>query len=45
MVPSIVRLEDLCVRPKVSLEDKVYREIYYHYSQDDIQVDETPIKI
>jgi hypothetical protein len=27
------------------LEDKVYLETYYHHSQYDIQVDETPTKI
>jgi hypothetical protein len=27
------------------LEDKVYLETYYHHSQDDIQVNETPTKI
>jgi hypothetical protein len=45
MVLSIVKSEDFCVRPKVSLEDKVYLETYYHHSQDDIQVDDTPTKI
>jgi len=29
---------------KISLEDKVYLETYYHHSQDDIEVDETPPK-
>jgi hypothetical protein len=45
MTPSIVKLEDFCVKLEVSLEDKVYSETYYHHSQDDIQVDETPTKI
>jgi hypothetical protein len=45
VVPSTVKLEDFCVSPKVSLEDKVNPETYYHHSQDDIQVDETPTKI
>jgi hypothetical protein len=40
-----MRSRDFCVRPKVSLEDKVYVETYYHYNQDDIQVDETPTNI
>jgi hypothetical protein len=44
-VPSIVRSKDFCVKPEVSLEDKVYLETYYHRSQDDIQVDETLAKI
>ncbi len=37
MVPSIVKSEDFCVRPKISLEDKVYLETYYYHNQDDIQ--------
>ncbi len=41
----IVKSEESCVRPKVSLEDKVYPETYYHHSQDDIRVDETLTKI
>jgi len=40
-----VKLEDFCVRSEVSLKDKVYLKTYYHHSQDDIQMDETPIKI
>jgi hypothetical protein len=40
-----VKLKDVCVRPEVSLEDKVYPKTYYHHSQDDIQVYETPAKI
>ncbi len=44
-MPSIVKLEDFCVTPEVSLEDEVYPETYYHHTQDDIQVDETLIKI
>ncbi len=42
---SIMKLEDFCVTLEVSLEDKVYPETYYHHSQDDIQMDETPIKM
>ncbi len=45
MVLSIVKLEDFCVKPKVSLEDKVYLETYYNHNHDDMQVDETPVKI
>jgi hypothetical protein len=45
VVPLIVKLEDFCVRPKVSLKDKVYLETNYHHSQDDIQVDETLAKV
>jgi len=40
-----VKSKYVCVKLKVSLEDKVYPKPYYHYSQDDIQVDETPTKI
>jgi hypothetical protein len=29
----------------MSLEDKVYPKTYYHHSQADIEVDETPTKI
>jgi hypothetical protein len=45
MVPSIVKSKDFCVKLKVLLEDKVYPKTYYHHSQDDIQVDETPSQI
>jgi len=45
MVPSITKLEDYYVKPKISLEDKVYPETYYHHSQIDIEVDETLAKI
>jgi hypothetical protein len=41
----MVKSEDFCVKPEVSLEDKVYLETYYHHSKDDIQVDETLAKI
>ncbi len=44
-MPSTIKLEDFYVIPKISLEDKVYPKTYYHHSQDDIQVDETPAKI
>jgi hypothetical protein len=29
---STMKLDDVCVKPKVSLEDKVYLETYYHHS-------------
>ncbi len=45
MEPSTVKLEDVCVRLEVSLEDKVYPKTYYWHSHNDIQVDETPTKI
>jgi hypothetical protein len=40
-----MKSKNFCVRPKVSLEVKVYLETYYHNSQNDIQVDETPTRI
>jgi hypothetical protein len=40
-----MKSEDFCVRLEVSLENMVYSETYYHHNQDDIQVDETSIKI
>jgi len=33
------------VKLKTSLENKVYLKTYYHHSQVDIEVDETPTKI
>jgi glutamine cyclotransferase len=36
---------ELYVRPKTSLEDKVYLKTYYHHSQFNIEMDETPTKI
>ncbi len=33
VVPSITKLEDFHVKPKISLEDKVYPKTYYHHSQ------------
>jgi len=45
MTLSIVKSEDFCVKLEVSLEEKAYLETYYHHTQDDIQVDETPAKI
>jgi hypothetical protein len=45
VVPSIIKSKNFYVKPKISLEDKVYRETYYHHSQDDIQMDEAPAKI
>jgi len=29
---STMKSKDFCVRPEVSLEDKVYQKIYYHHS-------------
>jgi hypothetical protein len=45
VVPSTMKSKDFCVRPKVSLKNKVYPKSYYHHNQDDIQVDETIAKI
>jgi hypothetical protein len=45
MVPSTMKSKNFVMRPKVSLENKVYPKSYYHHSQDDIQVDETPAKL
>jgi hypothetical protein len=44
VVPSTLKSKDLFVRPKVSLEDKVYPKTCYHKSHDDIQVNETTKK-
>jgi hypothetical protein len=33
------------VKPEISFEDKVYPKTYYHHSQADIEMDETPTKI
>jgi hypothetical protein len=35
----------LYVKLEISLEDQVYLETYYHHTQDDIHVVETPTKI
>jgi hypothetical protein len=45
VVPSIIKLYNFYVKLDISLEDKVYPKTYYHHSQDDIQMDETPAKI
>jgi hypothetical protein len=42
VVPSTIKPEDFYVKQEISLEDKVYPETYYHHTQDDIEVDETP---
>ncbi len=44
-MPSTTKSKDLYVRLKISLEDKVYPETYYHQTQDDIEVDEALAKI
>jgi hypothetical protein len=41
----ITKITKFNVKPKTSLEDKVYLEIYYHHNQANIEVDETPTKI
>jgi hypothetical protein len=45
VVLSTLNTTKFHVRLKISLEDKVYLEIYYHHIQTDIEVDETPTKI
>ncbi len=45
VVPSTTNTTKFHVRPHISLEDKVYPKTYYHHSQVDIEVDETPTKI
>ncbi len=45
IVASITKTTEFNVKPKTSLEDKVYLETYYHHRQADIKVDETPAKI
>jgi predicted NUDIX family phosphoesterase len=45
VVFSTIKLEDFYVKLEISLGDKVYPKTYYHHTQDDIEVDETPTKI
>jgi hypothetical protein len=45
LMASIRKTIEFNVRQEISLEDKVYKETYYHHSQVDIEMDETPIKI
>jgi len=42
---STTKTIELYVRPKTSLEDKIYLKTYYHHSQAYIEVDEKPTKI
>jgi len=42
---STTKTNKFNVKPKTSLEDKVYAEAYYHHNQAFIKVDETPTKI
>jgi hypothetical protein len=42
---STTKTIELNVKLEISLKDKVYLETYYHHSQADIEVDETPTKI
>jgi hypothetical protein len=44
-VASTIKTIEFNVKPETSLEDKAYLETYYHHSQVDIKVDETPAKI
>jgi hypothetical protein len=45
MVPSTAKPIKFNVKPKISLENKVYPKTYYHHSQANIEMDETPTKI
>jgi hypothetical protein len=45
VVPSTMKSKNFYVKLEVSFEDKVYPKSYYHHSRDDIQVDETLVKI
>jgi hypothetical protein len=45
VVLSITNTTKFHVKPKISLEDKVYPETYYHHNQVDIEMDETQTKI
>jgi uncharacterized membrane protein len=45
VVLSTKKLKDFYVKPEISLEDKVYPKTYYHYSQANIEMDETLAKI
>ncbi len=40
-----IKPKDFYVRPKISLEDKVYPKTYYRHRQANIKVDETLAKI
>jgi hypothetical protein len=42
---STTKTIEFNVRPKTSLEDKLYLKTYYHHSQANIEVDETLAKI
>jgi hypothetical protein len=44
-VPSTTNTTKFHVKLKISLEDKVYPETYYHHSQVDTEMDETLTKI
>jgi len=42
---STIKWKDFYVRPETLFEDKVYPKTYYHHSQADIEMDETPSKM
>jgi hypothetical protein len=44
VLPTINKIK-FHVKPEISLENKVYPKTYYHHSQANIEVDETPTKI
>jgi hypothetical protein len=45
MVPSTINTTKFHVKPKISLEDKVYPKTYYHHNQANMEMDETPTKM
>jgi hypothetical protein len=44
-VALITKTTEFNVKLETSLENKVYPKTYYHHSQANIEVDETPTKI
>ncbi len=45
VVVSTIKTTKFNVKPKTSLEDKVYLGTYYHHNQVYIEMDDTPTKI
>jgi hypothetical protein len=45
VVPSTINIIEFHVKLKISLEEKVYLETYYHHSQTNMEMNETPTKI
>jgi hypothetical protein len=44
-VTSVTKTTKFSLKPKTSLEDKVYPKTYYHHRQTYIKVDEALVKI